>query len=96
MANDIHQTFDRIEALLEFPAHFPIKVIGQPGPDFHGAVTELVTTHVPEFNTATITRNESSSGKYLSLTINVQVHSREQLQALYMALAEHELVKMVI
>ena len=96
MANDIHQTFDRIEALLEFPAEFPIKVIGQPGEDFHEAVSGVVLEHVPEFDTATITANQSSSGKYLSLTINVQVHSREQLQNLYMTLANHELVRMVI
>ena len=96
MADDIHQTFDRIEALLEFPAEFPIKVIGQPGDDFHEAVSGLVREHVPEFDIATITANKSSSGKYLSLTLNVQVHSREQLQNLYTNLANHDLVRMVI
>lgn len=96
MADDIHKTFDRIEALLEFPTDFPIKVIGQPGEAFQQAVSDLVREHVPDFDTGTMTANASSQGNYLSLTVNVHVHSRAQLQALYTGLAEHELVRMVI
>jgi len=96
MADDINQSFDRIEALLEFPADFPIKVIGQPAEDFIETIGAVVTTYVPDFDVATITRNESRSGRFISLTVQVRVKSREQLQTLYMTLANHELVRMVI
>ncbi|MFK7965093.1 MAG: YbeD family protein [Burkholderiaceae bacterium] len=96
MTNDINQSFDRIEALLEFPADFPIKVIGEPVEDFVETIGSVVTTHVPSFDVGTITQSESRSGRFVSLTVQVQVESREQLQTLYMTLAEHKMVKLVI
>lgn len=96
MADDINQSFDRIEALLEFPADFPIKVIGPLADDFVETISAVVTTYVPAFDVASITRNESRSGRFVSLTIDVQVDSREQLQSLYMTLANHEMVKLVL
>ena len=96
MADDINQSFDRIEALLDFPADFPIKVIGPPAEDFVQTIGSVVTTYVPGFDVGSITRNESRSGRFVSLTIEVQVDSREQLQNLYMTLANHEMVKLVI
>lgn len=96
MASEINQTFDRIEALLEFPCDFPIKVIGEPRPGFEDTISALVLAHVPEFNSAQMTANRSSTGKYVSLTVNVCVTTREQLQGLYMTLANHDSVRLVI
>ena len=96
MTNEINQSFDRIEALLEFPADFPIKVIGEPVESFVETIGSVVTTYVPSFDASTITQSESRSGRFVSLTVQVRVESREQLQTLYMTLAEHEMVKLVI
>lgn len=89
-------TFDRIEALLEFPCDFPIKVIGQPQPGFEAEIAALVTRHVPAFEATQIGSTASRRGRYLSLTIEVQVQDRAQLQSLYQALAEHPMVRIVI
>ncbi len=96
MASEINQTFDRIEALLEFPCDFPIKVIGQPHVSFEATIAALVSTHIDDFDTARISATRSRTGRFVSLTVNVQVENREQLQALYLELADHEMVRMVI
>lgn len=96
MASEINQTFDRIEALLEFPCDFPIKVIGQPHDAFEATIAALVNTHIEDFDADTISATPSRTGRFVSLTINVQVSNREQLQALYLDLADHEMVRMVI
>ncbi|MEE9448226.1 MAG: DUF493 domain-containing protein [Arenicellales bacterium] len=38
----------------------------------------------------------SSGGKYLSITVGVEATCREQMDALYQALVDHDLVAMVI
>ena len=96
MTDEINQTFDRIEALLEFPCDFPIKVIGQPHAQFETTVAELVSRHIDHFDPTQISSNQSRTGRFISLTVNVRVQRRAQLQDLYMALADHEMVRMVI
>ena len=96
MPADMNDAFDRIEKLLEFPADFPIKIIGQRHDDFAQVIAELVHQHVPQFDPATLIIKPSSQGRFLSLTVSVRVDSREQLQALYQALADHEMVRIVL
>ncbi|MGH1361506.1 MAG: HP0495 family protein [Burkholderiaceae bacterium] len=96
MSSEINQTFDRIEALLEFPCDFPIKVIGLPNALFESTVAAVVSNHIDHFDAARITATQSRTGKFVSLTVNVQVETREQLQGIYMALANHQMVRMVI
>ena len=90
------ETFDRIEQLLEFPADFPLKVMGRRVDDFAQQISDLVREHVPDFDPATIELRSSSKGNYLSVTINVRVQSRAQLEALYRAIAGHPLVRIVL
>lgn len=98
MASDaqMKDAFDRIEQLLEFPADFPMKVIGRRVDDFAQQIAELVCRHVPDFDPADIELRISARGNWLSLTIGVRVTSRAQLEALYRALGSHPLVRMVI
>ena len=88
--------FDRIEKLLEFPADFPIKVMGRRVDDFAQTIAALVRRHVPGFDAATMELRSSSNGTYLSVTVNVQVDSRVQLEGLYRALSEHPMVRVVL
>ena len=52
--------------------------------------------HDPGFDGATMEMRASSGGKYVSLTCTVKATSKPQLDALYMELTSHPLVKVVL
>lgn len=88
--------FDRIGELLEFPTQFPIKIMGRQRDDFVDVMTSVVREHIPNFSSGDIKVNASRKGNFLSMTVSVTVDSRDQLEQLYMALADHELVRIVL
>jgi uncharacterized protein len=88
--------FDRLEKLLVFPTSFPLKVMGLRVDHFAQEITELVKTHIPDFDPSKIEMRVSSKGTYLSVTLNLNVSSRVQLEAIYMAVSAHSLVKIVL
>ncbi|MBU6272075.1 MAG: DUF493 family protein [Betaproteobacteria bacterium] len=93
---DIGEAFDRIEQLLEFPADFPLKVMGQRVDGFAQSIAALVTEHIPGFDPGAIELRTSSRGTYLSLTLPLRVESRAQLEGVYRALAGHPWVRIVL
>ncbi|MEZ5661875.1 MAG: DUF493 domain-containing protein [Burkholderiaceae bacterium] len=96
MNADLTGAFDRLEKLMSFPTRFPIKVMGERHERFSAAIAALVRRHVPGFDPDTLTEAVSRKGTYVSLTITVEVDSREQLQSLYEALAGHQMVRIVL
>ena len=88
--------FDRLEQLLEFPADFPLKVMGARVDGFAQAIADLTRLHVPGFDPARMELRVSSKGTYLSLTLMLRVESRAQLEGLYEALIAHPLVRIVL
>ena len=84
------------ETLLEFPCAFPIKIMGLASNDLAQAVLAVVVRHDPGFDGATMEMPASSGGKYVSLTCTVNATSKAQLDALYMELTAHPLVKLVL
>lgn len=84
------------ETLLEFPCDFPIKIMGAAQDGFAQAVIAVVLRHVPGFDAAGTEMRPSKGGNYLSLTCTVRVDSKAQLDALYMELSRHPLVKVVL
>ena len=96
MPDEIGGAFDRIEQLLEFPADFPLKIMGKSEDGFAQAVSEVVAAHVPGFDPASIEIKASSRGTYLSLTVVVRAQSRAQLEGLYRALAGHPMVRILL
>mgnify|MGYP001000806170 CR=1 FL=1 len=87
---------DQKETLLEFPCDFAIKIMGLASNDLAQAVLEVVVRHDPGFDGATMEMRASSGGKYVSLTCTVKATSKPQLDALYMELTSHPLVKVVL
>jgi putative lipoic acid-binding regulatory protein len=83
-------------SLIEYPCHFPIKVMGTAVPGFLETMVELARGFDPEFLDHTVEQRPSSSGTYLGLTLTVRVTSREQLDDLYRALTSHPMVKVVL
>lgn len=87
---------DTPETLLEFPCDFPLKIMGKAEDNLAPAVLEIVARHAPGFDAATMEMRASSGGKYVSLTCIVVATSKPQLDALYMELTSHPLVKVVL
>ena len=84
------------ESLLKFPTAFPIKVMGRTQDGFAQAIVEVVRTHAPDFDPATVEMRASRKGKYLSLTCTITATSRTQLDDLYRDLTSHPMVTMVL
>jgi uncharacterized protein len=82
--------------LLQFPTSFPIKIMGKRVDGFAQAISEVVLQHAPDFDPATMEFRNSKEGNYLGLTATINATSRAQIDALYMALTKHPMVKIVL
>ena len=59
--------------LLEFPCEFPIKIMGARVDDFAQVVLEVVLTHAPDFDAATMQMRPSAKGNYLAITCTADI-----------------------
>ncbi len=83
------------DTLLEFPVAFPIKAMGRDSDEFRRAVVETVAVHA-EFHPEDDVRLQSSAnGNFVSVTVTFTAESKAQLDTIYQALHENELVLMV-
>lgn len=83
-------------SLIEYPSLFPIKVMGVNDPALAPAIVDIALQFDPHYDRATLQLRPSSGGKYLGLTLSITATSREQLDALYLSLSSHPLVKVVL
>ena len=83
-------------SLIEFPCHFPIKVMGKNVPEFSQVICDLLLTMNPDFDASSIEMRASSKSNYLSLTCKVPVNNQDELDNIYRALSGHELVSVVL
>jgi putative lipoic acid-binding regulatory protein len=81
---------------LVFPTDFPIKIMGLNQLEFEPQIVAIVRRHAPDLDDTMVEVRQSSAGKYLSLTVTVRAQSRVQLDAIYMELTRHPLVKVVL
>ena len=84
------------KTLLEFPCDFPIKIMGARVDDFAQTVLEVVLRHAPDFDAAAMQMRPSSKGNYLAITCTANATSQAQLDALYIELSSHPMVKVVL
>ena len=87
---------DSEESLLEFPCKFPIKAMGEADEDFDSLVVSLVRRHSPGLTEGAVRTRLSRNGRYMSVTVTVEAHSRAQLDAIYMDLSGDERVLMAL
>ena len=86
---------DSGKPVMEFPCRFPLKTFGRGDhEEFEQIITDLLRPHCGEDCHFEIRRNQSSGGKFQSLTVTFEAQSREQLDAIYQALADCEHVVM--
>ena len=86
----------RVDSLIEYPSAFPIKIMGPRHDDFAQVILAVVQKHDPGFDGSNMEMRASSGGKYISVTCTVTATSRPQLDALYMELSSHPMVKVVL
>jgi hypothetical protein len=83
-------------SLMEFPCHFPIKIIGKNHPEFATDIDVILRKHFPTTPADAITSQLSLQGNYLAITITVHAHNQASLDALYHELTQHPDIKMVL
>lgn len=91
MANEIPN-----QPLLVFPCEFIIKVFGVASDEFETTVIQIVRNHITNLRENAIRTRPSKDGKYLALTITIDVESREQLDNIYRELSANPLVLMAL
>jgi hypothetical protein len=92
-------TMDKIppeQSLIDYPSDFPIKVMGPTHIDFAATIAQLVLAFDPTFHAGKMEARPSGKGNYTGLTVTVRAVSRTQLDALYQALSDHPMVKIVM
>jgi uncharacterized protein len=81
---------------LKFPCDFPIKIVGVANDEFEISVLTIFRQHFPDLSETAISARHSRDNKYLSLTVTVHAHSKEQLDKLYQDLTACEQVLMAL
>ena len=84
------------DTLLEFPCDIPIKIMGKAEDTFAEVVLSIVTKHAPDFDATRMELRTSSGGNYLSVTCTIVAQSKPQLDAIYMDLTAHPMVKVAL
>lgn len=84
------------EHLWEFPCDHSLKIMGLAQFPMAQIVTDIVLQHVPDFDATNIRTKSSSSGKYVSLTVDVRFTHKDQVEGLFLALHECEQVAMTL
>ena len=82
--------------LLEFPCRFPIKAMGHNSEQFVSVVSEIILSRATLYAGEEITTSASKAGKYLALTAVIEATSRDQLDSIYLALTDSDLVVMAL
>jgi uncharacterized protein len=80
----------------EFPLTFSLRVMGEDRDDFAGLVFELISPHASDLQREHLTARPSRQGRYLSITVTFQAHSKAQLDEIYRALSANPRVLMVL
>ncbi len=78
------------ESLFDFPCEFPLKAMGKTGEVLEIAVLEIVNRHVADLGEGAVKFNQSSNGKYTSITITFTAQSKDHLDKIYMDLTRCE------
>jgi uncharacterized protein len=84
------------DTVWNFPCAFPLKVFGRNSAEFEALVVEIVRRHAPDLEDSAVSSRLSGGNAYRSVTATFTAHSREQLDALYLELSQHEQVLMLL
>jgi len=84
------------DTLFEFPCSFPIKVMGKDTADLYQAVHTIINKHVKDITDDAFKSRKSTRGTYISITITIIAHNKQQLDNIYLDLSACEHVTMCL
>jgi putative lipoic acid-binding regulatory protein len=87
---------ERNDEHFNFPCDFPIKVMGRTDCELESLVVEIINKHVDDLAEGAVKSRPSGKGNFLSVTVTVTAHSREQLDNIYLELTAREEVLMAL
>jgi uncharacterized protein len=85
----------KTDTCFQFPCSYPLKVMGLNTEIFEAVIAAIFEKHVSP-DQISYSRRLSRGGKYLSITGTFTARSKDQLDALYRELNDHDLVVMTL
>lgn len=90
---DVVSSQDNQPEGLTFPCSYPVKAMGENSNKFLQEMLFIAQKHCPDTQEHHVRTSKSRTGKYQSVTITVEVESREHLEGLYIEIRSHKDVK---
>ncbi len=84
------------DTLLEFPCEFPIKVMGDSGPEVREEIERAIAAHAGSSLPVDIQTRPSRTGKYVAYTVTLTYQSKSEIDAMYQAFTAIDGVSMVL
>ena len=84
------------DTLLTFPCEFPIKVMGRNTEEFEADVLRVVNQHVENLAEGAIKMRASGKANFVSITVTITAHSKQQIDNIYLGLNACETVLMCL
>lgn len=84
------------DELFDFPCDFPVKIMGRCDCDLEALVVEIINRHVDSLGEGAVKTRPSGKGNFMSVTVTVKAHSREQLDNIYLELTARDEVLMAL
>lgn len=81
---------------IEFPCHYPIRVMGHAEDDFLDNVLDIVCRHAPDTQRDSVKLRDSRKGRFVSVHVVIYATGVDQLERLHQSLMEYSAVKMVL
>lgn len=81
---------------IEFPCHYPIKVMGAAAPDFKACVLDVLVESETSFLHESVSVVDSKNGRFQSVRITIEAQSAGHLSSLHEALKATGRVQMVL
>jgi putative lipoic acid-binding regulatory protein len=81
---------------LTFPCQIGIKAMGRQSEQFPGTVKAILAMHVEADAIIEVRIRNSKAGKFLSVTCEVMLQNRQQMEAIYAAMFDHPDILMTL
>jgi putative lipoic acid-binding regulatory protein len=81
---------------MDFPRIFPVKVMGANEEDFESLVVAIIQKYAVVAAEDGMVSHLSRNGRFVSITVQINAESQEQLDDIYRELSAHERVLMML
>ena len=87
---------DNTDSVMQFPCHFPIKIIGKNNDTFVTDIINIARGHFAHLKDSDIRIQASQKDNYVAITVTVLALDQASLDTLYGELTKHPDAKMVL